>query len=510
MTFLYPDFLWLVLLLALVIWKYPSKHMTALHLFVALLVALALSRPILQESKQDAKIESKDIIIAFDVSYSMHATDILPSRYDFTKETILALLRLNPSDNMMLIAFTSNPLLLSPPTTDHGLIEVALQSLNPNFILTKGTSLHTLFQKIATLQTVPKNLLLITDGGGERDLEGIVSLVKESSTLLTVLAMGTTQGSTVPNKDGSLLKDKEGHLVVSALNPLLDDLVLAVSGNYLTPSSSPEATAENINVALQKNADTQQNIYKKQHAHQELYWIPLLLAVLLFLTLHTRALKYLFILLAFFGIQSHASFLDTAHLWLAYQNYHATDYNQTHTHLMRIKNHTLESKMALANNYYKRYRYKEAIQTYQSIRSTSIPIKKLLYYNLANAYAQMGTYDKAREYYVKTLQLGEDADARHNLNIIALLEVKKIPKLGKSNLKPQGSDQKSDDQESDKKAKKSKASQGSGSGGSKKNSKKKTQVKQMPQNTENAKPHPFGSKVYELINKGYIHETQPW
>lgn len=510
MTFLYPDFLWLVVLLALLIGKYASKRMTALHLCVALLVALALSRPILQESKQDAQTKSKDIIIAFDASYSMRATDIPPSRYAFTKETIMALLKLNPSDNIMLIAFTSNPLLLSPPTTDHGLIEVALQSLNPDFILTKGTSLQALFQKIATLQTVPKNLLVITDGGEESNLGTMVSLVQESSTLLTVLAMGTAQGSTVPNKDGSLLKDKEGHLVVSALNPLLGDLASVVSGNYITPSSSPTSTAEEINTALQKNANTQQNIYKKQHAHQELYWIPLLLAALLFLTLHTRALKYLFILLAFFGIQAQASFLDTVHLWLAYQNYHEADYNQTHTQLMRIENHTLESKMALANTYYKLYRYKEAIQTYQSIRSTSIPAKKQLYYNLANAYAQLGTYDKAREYYVKTLQLGEDVDARHNLKMVALLEVKKIPKLGKSNLKPQGSDQKSDDKKNDKKAKKSKSSQGAGSGGSKKTSKKKAQAKPIPQNTEKAKSHPLGSKVYELINKGYIHETQPW
>ena len=163
----------------------------------------------------------------------MKATDISPTRYDFAKETISALLQANPGDNVMLIAFTTNPLLLSPPTTDHALINIALENLNPEFILTKGTSLEKLFKKLSSMKIGHKNLVLITDGGEENNLEKLTTLVENADISLTILALGTKQGTTIQNKDGSLLKDKEDNLVISRVNPLLESLASSVSGYLL-------------------------------------------------------------------------------------------------------------------------------------------------------------------------------------------------------------------------------------------------------------------------------------
>jgi Ca-activated chloride channel family protein len=123
----------------------------------------------------------------------MRAKDLPPTRYDFAKETIKILLEKNPSDNIMLMAFTTNPLLLSPPTTDHTLINIALQSLNPEFILTKGTSLEKLFTRLSSMQLSHKNLILITDGGEESDLNKIIPLLKTTDIALTILALGSKQ-----------------------------------------------------------------------------------------------------------------------------------------------------------------------------------------------------------------------------------------------------------------------------------------------------------------------------
>ncbi len=230
MTVLNPSFLWLLLPLILFLWKSPSQMMQRVHLLVLMLIVISLSRPVQEQALQEASIKAKDIIIALDVSYSMKATDIQPTRYDFAKETISALLKENPSDNIMLIAFTRNPLLLSPPTTDHALINIALQSLNPEYILTKGTSLEKLFKKLASMKMGHKNLILMTDGGEEDDLAKLTRLVQDANVDLSVLALGTTQGTTVRNDDGTLLKDKEGNLVISRINPLLRSLTSSVSG----------------------------------------------------------------------------------------------------------------------------------------------------------------------------------------------------------------------------------------------------------------------------------------
>ena len=511
MTVLYPSFLWLLLPLTLFLWKGSSYMMQRVHLLVLILIVITLSRPVQEQALQEASIEAKDIIIALDVSYSMKATDIHPTRYNFAKETISALLKENPSDNIMLIAFTSNPLLLSPPTTDHTLINIALQSLNPEFILTKGTSLEKLFKKLASMKTGHKNLILMTDGGEEDDLAKLSTLVQESNIALTVLALGTTQGTTVTKEDGTLIKDKEKNLVISRINPLLKSLTSSVSGTYFTPSNTSSGTANELSDALQSNEEKAEHVQKMQRHYLELYQIPLALALLLFLMVHTRAVKYLFLLFALLGVQTQASILDDYHLQLAYKSYQKSDFNTTRRHLKQIQNASLQSQVALANTYYKQRAFKKAIKTYGAIRSTSPNIKQEIYYNIANAYAMLQSYDKAKIYYTKTLQLGADADAEYNLKLVALLSDKKSASLGIAHPKSQdSSSSKSESPEGEKDETRSEDDPSSGSGGGGESQTKQEQEKKQLLSDGSEEQHPLSSKVYELINKGYIREKQPW
>jgi Ca-activated chloride channel family protein len=415
----------------------------------------------------------------------------------------------------MLIAFTSNPLLLSPPTTDHRLIEVALQSLNPKFILTKGTSLKKLFKKLTQMHTGHKNLILMTDGGEEDNVNMLTNLLHDSDISLITLALGSKKGTTIEVKENHLLKDKEGNLVITRINPLLKDLTSAVNGTYLTTSSTPRDTAISINHALDTPIDNTQHIEKIQYHYLELYTYPLGLALLLFLLLHTRAIKYLLILFALVGFQAEASLLDDYHLHTAYVSYAEKDFNTSKIHLEQITAHSLQSKLTLANSYYKMQNYQKAIGIYTSIRSSSALIKQQLYYNIATAYAQLGTYSKAKVYYTKALQLGDDEDTKINLKYIMLLEDKNNASLGIAHPKSQ-SDTSSKSIAEEKKDKKSNEDQpSSGSGASGENSEKKQEEKDKQLHKkliedDTPQEHPLGSKVYELINKGYIHETQPW
>jgi len=513
MTFLYPYFLWLLFPLSLFLWKSTRKIHEVIPLSILVLLVLSLARPVEKEALQHANIQGKDIIIALDVSYSMRAEDLSPTRYTFAKETIKALLEKNPSDNIMLIAFTSNPLLLSPPTTDHTLINMALQSLNPDYILTKGTSLKRLFTRITTLHTGHTNLILMSDGGEESELLALSTLLTNANISLSILALGSTKGSTIKNKDGSLLKDKQGNLIISRINPLLKDLASSVGGNYLTASASAKATAENISNALRKNQQDMQMIQKMQHHYVERYQFPLLFALLLFFMLHTRALKYLLLLFALLGLPLQASFFDDYQLQKSYYHYKDNDYSIALIHLKKIKKHSLQSQMALGNTYYKISHYKQAIKTYLGIHSTSTQTKQKLYYNIATAYVKLKAYDKAKIYYTKTLQLGEDADARYNLAHIMFLKNKKNASLGIAHPKSQSSKSRTSEstpKEKDDTRKEDQPSSGSGGGGENRAKEKKQRDKSKLISNKIQEKQPLSSKVYELINKGYIHETRPW
>jgi Ca-activated chloride channel family protein len=512
MTLLYPSFLWLLIPLSILLWSSSRKLIHLVHLIILMLLVLSLARPVQEEALQEASIEAKDIIIALDVSYSMKATDITPTRYDFAKETIAALLQANPGDNIMLIAFTTNPLLLSPPTTDHTLINIALENLNPEFILTKGTSLEKLFKRLSSMKTGHKNLILMTDGGEEENLDKLTTLVQNADISLTILGLGTTRGTTIENKDGSLLKDKDDNLVISRVNPLLESLASSVSGSYVTASNTAQATADRLNDALQENENEAQRIQKMQRHYLELYQLPLGLALLLFFMVHTRAVKYLLLLFTFLGVQAEASMLDNYHLNLAYKSYSASDLNETKRQIQQIETRSLQSQMVLANTYYRQRAFKKAIQTYKSIRSTSPKIKQQLYYNIANAYAMLESYDKAKIYYTKALQLGEDPDAEHNLHLVALLSDQKSADLGIAHPKSQdSSSSKSESQEEqEEKESRSEDDPSSGSGGGGESQTQKEQEKSKLLDAGSQEQHPLGSKVYELINKGYIREKQPW
>jgi Ca-activated chloride channel family protein len=511
MSFFYPAFLWFLIPLAMLYWLKRNNFVHVVHLIVLMLITLSLARPIEEKVLQETAIEAKNIMIAIDVSYSMRATDIQPTRYDFAKATINALLEQNPGDNIMLIAFTTNPLLLSPPTTDYHLIRMALQSLNPDYILTKGTSLKKLFEKLASINPGAQELIVITDGGEENNLVELTAPLQQSGLHLNLLALGTVQGTTITNKEGSLLKDSEGNLVITRLNPLLKSLTEVVEGNYLTPSATPESTATNLYDTLKTDTDT---VEKMQQYHKEFYQFPLFFALILFLMLHTRLVKYLALFLAFSGIQAHASFLDSYHLHTAYSQYNNQDYNATRRHLKKIDNISLQSHILLANSYYKQGKYKRAIAIYKSIRSRSTSMKETLYCNIGSACAQLKKDDRGKKYYAKTLQLGFDQDASHNLHHIALLEDKESADLGIAHPQSQSSESsKSENQESSEKERRSEdqPSSGSGSGGEMQKQKQKNKEKegQLLSSGQEEK-HPLSSKTYELINKGYIREKQPW
>ncbi len=292
---LYPLAFAFMLLFGWTVVKKESKNIVyKIHLVVLLLLIISMFRPSIAQEEIEGKVEGHDVIIALDVSFSMNATDISPSRYSFAKETIRLFLEQNPHSNIMLIAFTTNPLLLSPPTTDHELVLVALESLNPKNILTKGTSLKRLFEKIVTMtkesQNGHKEMILITDGGEESEITALSTLLNSTNISLHILAMGTEQGTTLPTNNNTFLKDENGNLIITRINPLLKSLAQNIDASYVTSKENPKETAKRLTSSLGKES---KEIEKKEYKKLELYPLPLSMAIILFMMLHTRGRRYL-------------------------------------------------------------------------------------------------------------------------------------------------------------------------------------------------------------------------
>ena len=210
------------------------------------------------------------------------------------------------------------------------------------------------------------------------------------------------------------------------------------------------------------------------------------------------------------GTQANASMWDTLTLSQAYDAYHNGDFNSSIKYLHKVDAASLQSHLLLASSYYQQGSYQKALRLYQSIRSTSPHTKQILYYNIGNCQTKLQKYKKARKAYIKALQLGDDNDTNHNLSLIILRQEKKKSTLGIAHPKSQSSNstQSEKDESSDKQ---SSSEQSSGSGaGTQKSNKNKENDKQKLTESPATQKQPLSSKVYELINKGYIHEKVPW
>ena len=507
MSFLNVYFLWLILPLAVYLFRRKTKQSLQQHLrwLAVVLLIIAIARPVLVQSSSKETLSAHSIIVALDLSASMNANDIKPSRAIASRKTIKAFLEKNLNDQISLIGFTTNPLLLSPSTTDHTLVAMALDTMKSEYILTKGTDLKKLLEKVAEFPDQEKKLLLFSDGGDELVDEALVAFAKESNIKILVVAMATQRGSTILDKNGEILKDKAGHIVVSKFNASVGVL------GTLIPFEGIEPTVSKIQKWIEEQKGLRNGLAKETRNYFELFFIPTFLALIfLFLSATKFSLKII-ALLALLNINLQAGEVDSYYLHSAYDYYENQEYNATLEELSKIESKTLESELTLANTYYKLEKYKEAKSILKTLKSTRPKVKQQLLYSLGNCEAKLAYYEKAKNYYVKSLQLGEDNDTLHNLEVVMFLKHKESSKVGFSNPNsPQASKDSNDNVESEEKSSSSKEEKSGSSGGvgSKKN--KTSTVKVVKSTEASASKREMSSKAYDLINERYIRESKPW
>ena len=538
MSFLYASVLWL--LIPLFIYAYRSKKRVSLaqnlRWIVLGLLLIALARPVISQNVEMQKIEAHSLIFALDLSVSMKAKDIKPSRAMASRAVIKSFLKLDRQEQIALVGFTINPLLLSPPTTDHRLVSLALDNMNTEYILTKGTDLKKLFEKIAAFKDKSKKVILLSDGGDEVLDESLMQLVEEKNIEVFVIAMATEQGASVTNKDGTLLQDAKGHIVVSKLNRGLKILAQRSGGEFLA-FSSVEHTVDGIVNWLEDETVLNEALERESKTYFELAFVPVFLALILFFISATRFSKNFLALLLFLGMNVHAQelisrehwgegtnalkvkstewkVLDAYYLHKAYTNYENKEYEKSKKSLYQIKNRKLEAELLLAHIFYKQEKYKQARSVFQGIKSSDKKVKQQLLYELGNCEAKLSYMQKAKNYYVKALQLGMDEDTLHNLKIVMLSVKEDSSKVGYTNpssAEATKSKSKNETLELEEKKSSSQKNESKGTtGGSGAKQSKNSTVKVVKSEEESASKRTLSSKAYDLINEGYINENKPW
>ena len=220
--------------------------------FVLLLTALALIILMIARPQFGTKINREkrtgiETIIAMDISNSMLAEDVTPSRLDRSKMMVENLVDHFTNDKIGLIVFAGDAFIQLPITSDYVSAKMFLSSITPSMIATQGTDIA----KAITMSTnsftqqegVGKAIIVITDG--EDHEGGALEAAKEAQTKgmrVYVLGVGSPKGAPIPTGNGDYMKDNMGQTVMTGLNEeMCRQIAQAGGGAYIHVENNSNA-----------------------------------------------------------------------------------------------------------------------------------------------------------------------------------------------------------------------------------------------------------------------------
>ena len=215
---------------------------------VVLLLALVglifgLVNPKIGTKMETVKREGIDIVFAMDVSKSMLAEDVAPSRLEKSKQIVSQIINQLGSDRIGIVAYAGSAFPVLPITTDYSVAKMFLQSTNTDMVSSQGTSLDEAIKLSATYfdekSKTSKLLILISDG--EDHSEGAEIAAEEANKLgmkIITIGVGTEKGGPIPLRENGVVqsfkRDGNNQVVITKLNKEgLTTIAKATKGGYV-------------------------------------------------------------------------------------------------------------------------------------------------------------------------------------------------------------------------------------------------------------------------------------
>lgn len=189
-----------------------------------LLGALAAAGPSWQQDKPPFVEDRAPLLLAVDLSPSMDASDIVPSRLQAVKNKLHDLVERRAGARTGLLAYAGSAHLVLPPTDDPELLTSFIQALDTDLIDTSGKNtlgVVEISQRLLHAESSPGSLVLITDGADTRQLDALSQQLSDSPVDLQVLVLtvGHSDGSVLTNANGAPRLDPHGKPLLGSFDP---------------------------------------------------------------------------------------------------------------------------------------------------------------------------------------------------------------------------------------------------------------------------------------------------
>ena len=267
-------------------------------LFTAIgLFAVLLAPPQFRSKLETVKRKGVEVMIALDISNSMLAQDVQPSRLEKAKRLISKLVDGMENDKVGMIVFAGDAFTQLPITSDYISAKMFLESISPSLISQQGTAIGAAINLAARSFTpqegVGRAIVVITDG--ENHEGGAVEAAKEAAKKgiqVNVLGVGLPDGAPIPIEGSNdFRRDREGNVIVTRLNEAMcQEIAKEGNGIYVRVDNSNSAQkAINQEINKMAKSDVESKVYTDYNEQfQVIAWMILLLLLVEMLILDRK------------------------------------------------------------------------------------------------------------------------------------------------------------------------------------------------------------------------------
>ena len=238
-----------------------------LLMFGFIFLIFGIADPQIGSKLEEVKREGIDLVICLDVSNSMNAQDIKPSRLESSKRSIARLIDQLDGDRIGIVVFAGRAYVQLPITTDYSAARMFLTTINTNIVPTQGTAIaeaiNTALNSFNFEDTHSKAIVIITDGEDhEGDAIKATQEAAEKGVRIFTIGMGLSEGAPIPTTDarGNITgyrKDKSGNTIITKLDEVILQQIASIGNGMYVRANTSRAGLELIYDEINKMNKTE-------------------------------------------------------------------------------------------------------------------------------------------------------------------------------------------------------------------------------------------------------------
>ncbi|RKY03063.1 MAG: hypothetical protein DRP54_00465 [Spirochaetes bacterium] len=259
--------------------------------FVLCLIFLifALSRPQAGLKPEPVTIKGSDVLLAIDLSWSMNAEDIRPSRFERAKLDAREIINSLQGDRVGLIFFAGRAFVQCPMTGDYEAIKSMLKSVGRSSAHGSGTKiaplLKTIMESFKPEEEKYSMVIIFSDGEFLEDIPlKLLNKIGNRGIKIFTVGIGTNEGAPIPiyNEEGTRTgykKDKNGKIIISRLHDETLRLISEKTGGYYIPATNDFLETRKLLYTIESMK--KRELEKKRYTiYEERFYIPLVFAII--------------------------------------------------------------------------------------------------------------------------------------------------------------------------------------------------------------------------------------